>query len=74
MARGAEVADDRRERGGDDRLVERGEQQPEHDRREHDVLRGAVDDRRLGAPCVGVDRDCGHSGSRSLGSERSSRR
>src|SRR5580765_8022353 len=30
----AEVADDRRQRGRDDRLVERGEQQHEHQRRE----------------------------------------
>jgi hypothetical protein len=35
----AEVVDDRRQRGGDDRLVERGEQQREHER--------AVDDQQL---------------------------
>jgi hypothetical protein len=33
----AQVADDRRQRGGHDRLVQRGQQQAEQDRDEHDV-------------------------------------
>jgi hypothetical protein len=31
MGQAAEVVDDRRQRGGDDRLVERGQQQREHE-------------------------------------------
>ena len=45
VRKAAEVVDDRRQRGGDDRLVERGEQQREHER--------AVDDQQLLAVLLG---------------------
>ena len=49
----AEVADDRRQRGRDDRLVERGQQHAEQHRDEHQVHPAPVEDRLC---CRGVGR------------------
>jgi hypothetical protein len=46
-----EVTDDRRERGGDDRLVQRGQQHAEHEPAEHNAQLPLAE--RAGPPGIG---------------------